>query len=227
MFGHDWQKAEATIVTKELGRGGAVAKYVVEVRPGGFDAPFRADVEPPTWSFSFPDEGEVVGIEYDKDEKVRFDKDDPRNAPKPGEELQNAMAHLMQAGTHPGTPSSMREMLSAGAQIAGMFQSGPIADLIHEAQADPMGFRQRMIEQAQASGGAAFVIQPGSVMQIGPQGVTQLGGTPVGPAAPPGQPAASPPDDVLDQITKLADLKDKGVLTEEEFEKAKHKLLGS
>ena len=41
---------------------------------------------------------------------------------------------------------------------------------------------------------------------------------------------ASPPateDDPLDRLSKLADLHDRGVLTDAEFEAQKHKLLGS
>jgi hypothetical protein len=40
-------------------------------------------------------------------------------------------------------------------------------------------------------------------------------------------PAGGISDDVIDQLTKLADLKEKGILTEEEFEAQKQKLLAS
>jgi hypothetical protein len=51
--------------------------------------------------------------------------------------------------------------------------------------------------------------------------VTEAGAAPVGPA-PAGQQI-----DVADQLTKLAALRDSGVLTEAEFEGQKQKLLGS
>jgi hypothetical protein len=44
-------------------------------------------------------------------------------------------------------------------------------------------------------------------------------------AAPPPAPAAAPTDDLMDQLSKLADLKAAGVLSDEEFSAAKAKLL--
>ena len=43
----------------------------------------------------------------------------------------------------------------------------------------------------------------------------------------PAQPAAAEGDDLVDQLEKLASLKDSGVLSREQFEAAKAKLLGS
>jgi hypothetical protein len=40
------------------------------------------------------------------------------------------------------------------------------------------------------------------------------------------QPAAAAPASAADELQKLADLRDKGILTEEEFQKSKQKLLG-
>lgn len=39
-------------------------------------------------------------------------------------------------------------------------------------------------------------------------------------------PAASPQDEVYDQLTKLGQLRDQGILTEEEFQAKKQQLLG-
>jgi hypothetical protein len=47
-------------------------------------------------------------------------------------------------------------------------------------------------------------------------------------AAPPPPPAAAPPaDDTIEQLTKLAGLRDAGALTDAEFTAAKQKLLGT
>jgi hypothetical protein len=97
--------------------------------------------------------------------------------------------------------SVLRQMLGAG---------GPAADLLKQIQADPQGFRQRMLAQAQASGVSTLVMTP--------QGFQQLGAT-AGASAPPHV-------DVVDELTKAADMHDKGVLTDAEFEALKHKLLG-
>ena len=46
-------------------------------------------------------------------------------------------------------------------------------------------------------------------------------------AAPPPPAAAPPADDTIEQLTKLAGLRDAGVLTDAEFTAAKQKLLGT
>jgi hypothetical protein len=51
-----------------------------------------------------------------------------------------------------------------------------------------------------------------------------FGAPPPGPAAPP--PPAGPQPDLADQLRKLADLRDAGVLTEKEFAAQKTRLLG-
>jgi len=100
-----------------------------------------------------------------------------------------------------GTGSVLKQMLGG---------SGPIADLIKEIQANPQAFRERMMAQAQAAGV--------STLMMTPQGFQQLG-------AAPGAPAPTHVD-VVEELTKAADLHDKGVLTDAEFEALKHKLLG-
>jgi hypothetical protein len=100
--------------------------------------------------------------------------------------------------------------MSGGAVLAQLLSGhGPVGELVQQIRADPQGFRQRMIVQAQAAGGSAFVLTP--------QGMTPIG-----------HPAGAPVPthlDVIDELTKAADLHAKGDLTDEEFEKLKHKLL--
>jgi hypothetical protein len=83
---------------------------------------------------------------------------------------------------------------------------GPLSDLIGQIKADPVGFRDRMIAQAQAAGVSTFVMTP--------QGMTPLSG------------AGAQHVDVVDELTKAAELHDKGALTDAEFEALKKKLLG-
>jgi len=45
-------------------------------------------------------------------------------------------------------------------------------------------------------------------------------------AAPPAAPAAGPQESYLDQLERLADLRDRGILTEEEFQAKKKQVLG-
>jgi hypothetical protein len=102
--------------------------------------------------------------------------------------------------------------ISGAAALAQIFSGrGPVGELIQQIKSDPEGFRNRMIAQAQAAGVSTFVMTP--------QGMTPIG-------HPPGAP---PPKhvDVIDELTKAADLHDKGALTDAEFATLKHKMLGS
>lgn len=90
--------------------------------------------------------------------------------------------------------------------LAGALGSGSLADIIQQVSQDPEGLRARL--QAQGSGASAFVVTSA--------GLAPLGGAP-----------AAQQTDVADQLTKLAGLLDRGVLTAAEFEVQKQKLLGT
>jgi hypothetical protein len=103
--------------------------------------------------------------------------------------------------------------LMAAGSIAVMSQllsgHGPVGELVKQIRSDPQAFRERMLAQAKAAGGSAFVLTP--------QGL-----------APIGHPAGAPvPEhvDVIDELTKVADLHDKGALSDAEFQQLKDKLL--
>jgi hypothetical protein len=83
--------------------------------------------------------------------------------------------------------------------------AAPLADLMRAAVADPQASREQMREQATAAGASAFALSP--------QGLTP--------------PASAPPADPVDQIAKLADLRDRGALTDAEFEEQKKRILGT
>jgi hypothetical protein len=104
-----------------------------------------------------------------------------------------------------GTPQAPAAGL-AGVGLGG----GGLADILRQATENPEALREQLLSQAQAqgSGASAFVVTEG--------GLTPLRG-----AAPQEQP------DVADQLSKLADLRDRGVLTAAEFEAQKQKLLGT
>jgi Short C-terminal domain len=102
--------------------------------------------------------------------------------------------------------------MGSGAALAQLLTGrGPVGELVKEIRSDPQGFRRRIMEQAGAAGGNAFVLTP--------QGLTPIG-------HPPGAPVPEHVD-VIDELTKAADLHAKGALTDEEFEKLKHRLLSS
>jgi hypothetical protein len=102
--------------------------------------------------------------------------------------------------------------MGSGAALAQILSGrGPVGELVKEIRSDPQGFRKRIMEQAGAASGHAFVLTP--------QGLTPIG-------HPPGAPVPEHVD-VIDELTKAADLHAKGALTDEEFEKLKHRLLSS
>jgi Short C-terminal domain len=80
----------------------------------------------------------------------------------------------------------------------------PAEQLMQEAIADPAAFREKM--RAGRSG---------PVVMVGGQ---QVSGAPV---------AAAKPTDTADEIAKLADLRDRGALSEDEFQAQKKKNLGT
>lgn len=102
--------------------------------------------------------------------------------------------------------------MGSGAPSLGQILSGrgPAHDLLKEIRSDPQGFRDRLLAETQASGASAFVLTP--------QGLTPIG-------HPAGEPVPTHVD-AIDQLTKAAELHDKGELTDVEFEQLKHKLLG-
>jgi hypothetical protein len=103
----------------------------------------------------------------------------------------------------PADPAAMPTTVPAMlGQILG--GNGPIGEMIAQIKADPEGFRERIMQQAQAAGVSTYVLNP------------QWGATPMQ------QPQHV---DVVEELTKAADLHDKGALTDAEFEALKKKLL--
>jgi hypothetical protein len=88
---------------------------------------------------------------------------------------------------------------------------GPVGELVAQIKADPEGFRQRIMQQAQAAGISTYVMSPQWLAQAGAGGPGQIG-----------QPQHV---DVIDELTKAADLHHQGALTDAEFEALKKKLL--
>ena len=83
--------------------------------------------------------------------------------------------------------------------------AAPIKEMMEAALKDPVGFRQHAVEQAE-------------------QAFKSLGFTVAG--MPGAMQPADPSSAMVDNLRKLADLRDRGVLTDEEFAEQKAKLLG-
>ncbi len=85
---------------------------------------------------------------------------------------------------------------------------GPVGALIAAIKADPQGFRERIMQQAQAAGVSSYIVTN--------QGMTGVGGAGVVPGR---------QVDVVEELTKAAALHDQGALTDAEFETLKKKLI--
>lgn len=90
----------------------------------------------------------------------------------------------------------------AGAQVMGM----PMTDMIRQAIADPNGFRDQMMQR----GTEMQQQQAMAAMQ----------------AAQAQQPAPPASNDPVDRLERLAALKDRGLITDDEFEQQKRRILG-
>jgi hypothetical protein len=224
MLGHRWEPGEATIVACEEEHAfvgapfdASARTYVVDVRPAAGTPMFRMQVRRSYRQLESlnPERelgaGEVISVLCDpKHQNAKFDESDPRlykdgwvpgkgryQAPAPSDPAFEAAAAAL-----PGTPAPG---VAAPSELADV-PRGPVADILQQASSDPEGLRERL--KAQGSGASAFA-------------VTEAGLSPLG-AAP-----AAQQTDVADQLTKLAALRDSGVLTEAEFDAQKQKLLGT
>ena len=110
------------------------------------------------------------------------------------------MVRAIQAGGLTGNPTGMLGQILSG--------QGPVGELVAQIKADPQAFRARIMAQAQAAGVSTVVVSP-------------QWSTP--PTGGPAQPAHV---DVIDELTKAADLHHQGALTDAEFQALKKKLLG-
>ena len=85
----------------------------------------------------------------------------------------------------------------------------PMTDMIRSAIADPNAFRAQMMQR-----GAEMQQQAMAAMQAAEAQVAQ---------APPTPPASNDP---VDRLERLAALKDRGLITDDEFEQQKRRILG-
>jgi hypothetical protein len=218
MFGHNWEPGQAKIVAArqiasrppdpETGQDRNSYEYVADVQPATGGALFRTVMtEPfdiPVW-LNATIVGTTVPVKCDpKREQAKFDTKAVAARNKAQKEAvkqaQQAQFDAM-VNAAPGTNSPV------GAGALNSRGGGALADILQQATADPEGFRARMLGQAQGSGASAFVMTPGGL-------------------APPGTPAQGPSTDDADRLSKLADLHDRGVLTDAEFAAEKAKILG-
>jgi hypothetical protein len=172
-------------------------KLRLRVKPEGAD-PFDVDVEETLPQLEQPRVGQVVMVRFDPGDhsKVAIDRSESTTTA--------AIAAQVTSRLDPQQEAALER-----------FTGGSVQDLITEAMSDPQGFTARMQERAEAAQRDAMA-----------QAEAAMGGArSAAPSAPAG-PGGAPAEDLVDRLAKLADLHDRGVLTDEEFQTQKKRILG-
>ena len=232
MFGRGWETGQATIVAlKEIrsvgtddytGRKFKSYEYVADVRPDGGGAVFRTVMHEPfderVWRQ--PSVGDVVLVQCDpRRQKAKFDtaamtaRDE---AQKEATKTEQAAQFDAMVNAPPGStaPSPVRDVQSPLADISATVSrlsaaTGEVSETI------------AAIQRARASGNLAEVERLKAEFQSRAQEDAVAAHQAAAGLAP--QAAASDP---LERIQKLADLHDRGALTDAEFAAEKAKILG-
>jgi hypothetical protein len=240
VLGHHWEPGEATVVTSRAAPGpaGSVAyrEYIIDVRPAGGSAPFRTKLgvsysgrgEATDSRRRFKD-GDVFPVLCDgKREKAKWDYDDPQIY-KPGQSPQDRkenkrnpsefdVAAAAPAGTaiHSGAGSDA----GSGTPLADIAETS--ADFAAEAAAfaeRSAAFRARAEASREALGAIARARQAGDFAEVERLKAQFANST--------GESRLPTPDRRLERLQKLADLHDRGVLSDAEFATEKTQILGS
>ncbi len=174
----------------------------LRVKPDG-EQPFDVDVRQSWPQLDAPRVGQVVPVLYDPGDhsKVALDHGEA------GE--QQAAAGQIEARLNPQQAAALEQ-----------FGGGSVHDLMSEAMADPQGFAARMQQRA-AEAQRAAMSQAATLMAQAQAQAEQAG---AGAGATPG-PAAGSAEDRVDRLGRLADLRDRGALTDAEFEALKKQVL--
>jgi Short C-terminal domain len=173
------------------------------------------------WLENYLQPGEPVPVRYDPTDHSKLELDLPALKAALGPKIRerNAISDARLADKIARAEERMSGSAAAGSppqspgggapnEFAAPLDSGSIADILQQATADPDGFRARMVGETQGPGVSAFVVTDAGMAPFGGERARQ-------------------PTDVADALGKLADLRDRGVLTPAEFEAQKQKLLGT
>jgi hypothetical protein len=225
MFGRDWQPGQATIVAVRYvmtgfgGSTGSRAEFVADVQPEGVAPVFRATFKGPLKDKSFrpPEVGEVVPVEFEaKSGKVQIDTSDPafrRDAQQKREQEQFDAVATAAPGSPVQPPAKQPDMHSALSDVSAAVgrMSAATTDVSETIAA---------IKRARASGDL------GEVERLKLEFQRRSDETPRPSRQVPAAEASRPaPSDRLERVQKLADLRDRGVLTDAEFEAEKSNIL--
>jgi hypothetical protein len=213
---HQWTSSGG--VNMSPGQAGSFTihqKLKLRVEPDG-ESPFEATVKQvfhDTHDWPIPQKGWSVTVIYDAADHSKVVIDVDKMPVGPGVDRDEVMARHERVMKRETERERMREM-AAEAAVEGRPAAAPvpagraeqIRAVARDASLSPEEKRVRIMELSASMGAAARTMLAGD--QVVQGGITS------------GSAAA------VDALAKLADLRDRGVVTQEEFEAQKHKLLG-
>jgi hypothetical protein len=190
----------------------------VRVRPED-EAAFEADVDHAFPPSDPPHAGQVLTVRYDpKDHtKVTLDEGDGAGAGAPaGGVSSNPIIAMIEQHLGPEQMAAIERL--------GM---GSVEQFFQAAMADPRGFAAHIQERAMAAQQAAQAAQAGQAALVAQSASGETTVTlPTTVSITPGLPTPVATPDPVDLLARLADLRDRGALTPEEFETQKKRILG-
>jgi hypothetical protein len=192
-------------------------KLTLQVQPEG-DVPFEVTKKLTVSRLSIPAVGTAIWVRYDVADKSKVEIDQAKNdeAGAIAAPAQGPAAGATALGTFPISSTTFTTTIDGGStvidarNVSGL--RGELMKAVQDVQAggDPNELREAVMK----------AMSQGTAINMPAGGGLAGGVTP----APPGQPA--PAEDPLDQLSKLNDLRQRGALTEAEFQAQKAKILG-
>jgi putative oligomerization/nucleic acid binding protein len=252
MLGLGWESGQATIVIRRVvkqGHGGeaghlswALYEYIADVQPDGPAAPFRATFGDPRNGIHFnaPEVGQVVKVKFHpRSRQVKFDRSDPGIYRDLGHKKEDkaavAAAHTAEAQAQfdavaraaPGTsvPSSSRPP-AEGRETASDASSvlSEISAALSEITATTARISVQSSDPTKPSSSARHALAERERAEAERQRgeAARLRATA---AELRGEAAPAPDPDPLERLARLADLHERGALTDSEFAAEKAKIL--
>ena len=191
-------------------------KLTLQVQPEG-DVPFEVTKKMTVSRLSIPAVGTSIWVRYDATDKSRVEIDQAKNdeAGATGAPAHGPAAGAAALGTFPISSTTFSTTIDGGSTVIdargvpGL--RGELMKAVQDVQAggDPNELREAVMK----------AMSQGTAVNM-PAGSLAPGATPALPGQPP------PAEDPLDQLSKLNDLRQRGALTEAEFQAQKAKILG-
>jgi hypothetical protein len=242
MFGHEWEPGTATVIARKVATQNQTEckyDYIVDVQPTSGGPAFRTSFRSPTTAVGYQatDVGGTMPVLCDpRREKAQVDMDDPANRYDGRMKQEKADFDAIKHGRAPsGGGSSEAAVPAPAADLTGLPSDDELAAATAAFGAALATGQAAMAAHsaAKASGDEAAIARlkaevrsTNDAVQAANAELQRLDALRWGQSAGPSQaPAAPSVTDPLARLETLAGLRDRGVLTDEEFAVQKAKIL--